>query len=103
MRVSRGQRQRLALARALYADATWILLDEATSSLDSLTEAAFLQAVRALGKTVLHVSHRLSTLQDCDRIHFLEHGRLLASGSFAELQRECAPFRELLESQRIAP
>lgn len=80
-RVSGGQAQRIAIARAIAKDAPVILLDEPTSALDDSTSAAVITALANLthGKTVLHVSHRPETLTDCKRVLRLEGGRLNAS------------------------
>jgi ABC-type multidrug transport system fused ATPase/permease subunit len=82
VRVSGGQLQRIGIARALYHNPSVLVLDEATSSLDTLTERGVMRAVGALHgqKTIIIVAHRVSTLQDCDRIFKLEEGRLVAQG-----------------------
>ena len=79
IRLSGGQRQRIGIARALYHHPEILVLDEATSSLDTETEQGVMEAVRALHgeKTVLIVAHRLSTVAHCDRLYRLEHGRLV--------------------------
>ena len=82
IRLSGGQRQRIGIARALYHDPAVLVLDEATSSLDTATEYDVMQAIRVLNgnKTVLIVAHRLSTVEHCDRVYRLEQGRLVAEG-----------------------
>jgi ATP-binding cassette, subfamily B, bacterial PglK len=87
VRLSGGERQRIAIARALYRDPPVLVLDEATSALDTRTEEAVMEAIRGLAgrKTVILIAHRLSTLRECDIIHVLDQGCLIASGSFAEL------------------
>lgn len=82
IRLSGGQRQRIGIARALYHDPSVLVLDEATSSLDIATERDFMQAVRALrgDKTLLIVAHRLSTVEQCDRLYRLEHGKVVEEG-----------------------
>jgi ATP-binding cassette, subfamily B, bacterial PglK len=79
VRLSGGQRQRIGVARALYHDPSILVLDEATSALDTTTEAEVMAAVTALHgkKTVVIVAHRLSTLENCDRIYKLDHGILI--------------------------
>ena len=86
-RLSGGQKQRVGIARALYHDPSFIVFDEATSSLDSETEQGVMQTVRDLQKTktFLIVAHRLSTLKDCDVIYKIRGGRVAASGSFKEM------------------
>lgn len=97
VRLSGGQRQRIGIARALYHDPDVLILDEATSALDNLTEQAVMEAVQALSrrKTIIMIAHRLSTVRDCDCIYMLDHGEVVASGTFAELVAGNARFREL--------
>jgi subfamily B ATP-binding cassette protein MsbA len=85
--MSGGQRQRLAIARALYKDAPVLILDEATSALDNESERLVQEALRRLmaGRTTLIIAHRLSTIEHADRVAVLERGRLLELGSHAEL------------------
>jgi subfamily B ATP-binding cassette protein MsbA len=87
MAMSGGQRQRLAIARALYKDAPILILDEATSALDNESERLVQDALRRLmaGRTTLIIAHRLSTIEHADRVAVLERGRLLELGSHAEL------------------
>lgn len=84
IRLSGGQRQRIGIARALYKRANVIIFDEATSALDNDTERAVIQAINQMGHgiTILMVAHRLSTLQTCDQIIELEHGRVKRAGSY---------------------
>ena len=83
VRLSGGQRQRIGIARALYHDPGVLVLDEATSSLDTDTETGVMEAIRALHgqKTILIVAHRLSTVAHCDRLYRLEDGRMVRKGS----------------------
>lgn len=87
VRLSGGQRQRIGIARALYHDPAVLVLDEATSSLDTSTEQGVMRAVAALHgeKTIVIVAHRLSTVEHCDRLYKLEHGRIVAEGTPASL------------------
>jgi ABC-type multidrug transport system fused ATPase/permease subunit len=87
IRLSGGQRQRIGIARALYHDPAVLVLDEATSALDTATERGVMQAVAALhgNKTIIIVAHRLSTVEQCDRLYRLERGRVAAEGTAAEL------------------
>jgi ABC-type multidrug transport system fused ATPase/permease subunit len=87
VRLSGGQRQRIGIARALYHRPSVLVLDEATSSLDTETEHGVMQAVQALqgDKTVIIVAHRLSTVEYCDRLYRLDAGRIVEEGTFDEV------------------
>lgn len=87
VRLSGGQRQRIGIARALYHDPPVLVLDEATSSLDDATEKEVMAAVNSLHgtKTLIIVAHRLSTVADCDVLYRLDGGRVVQSGTFAEV------------------
>ncbi|MCC2113221.1 MAG: ABC transporter ATP-binding protein, partial [Hyphomicrobiales bacterium] len=87
--LSGGQRQRVAIARAILRDAPLLLLDEATSSLDVATEAEVHTNVMAArrGRTTAIIAHRLSTVINADRIYFLDHGRVVESGTHEELMK----------------
>jgi ABC-type multidrug transport system fused ATPase/permease subunit len=101
LRLSGGERQRLALARALLADPRVLILDEATSALDARTERAVLDALerRLAGRTQILIAHRLTSVQDCDRIFVLKDGRLVESGTHAELLARRGTYRELYDEQ----
>lgn len=101
MRLSGGQRQRLAIARAIYKDAPILILDEATSALDTESERAVQQALDTLmrGRTTLVIAHRLSTIEHADRIVVVEHGRIIESGSHAELLRANGVYAHLYHLQ----
>ena len=90
VRLSGGERQRIGIARALYHDPQVLVLDEATSALDSDTERAVMEAVESLHgtRTIIMVAHRLSTMARCDTLHRIEHGRIVQSGTFAEISRD---------------
>jgi ATP-binding cassette, subfamily B, bacterial len=100
-RLSGGQRQRLSIARALLADREILLLDEATSALDSVSERLVQDALVNLvrGRTSLTIAHRLSTVQDADRIVVLEHGRIHAIGRHEALMQAGGLYAHLAELQ----
>ena len=95
-RMSGGQRQRLGLARALYRESKLLVLDEATSSLDAITESKVMESVKLLrgNTTVIIVAHRLTTIKDVDQVIYLEGGKVLGIGTFTDLQRTLPQFEE---------
>ncbi|MBR3210551.1 MAG: ABC transporter ATP-binding protein [Bacilli bacterium] len=99
--LSGGQRQRLAIARALVQKTKIILFDEATSALDNETQGTIQKAINNLKKeyTVLIIAHRLSTIIDCDRILFLNHGKIEAEGKHEELLKKCDEYKKLYEAE----
>ncbi|MCP3032923.1 ABC transporter ATP-binding protein/permease [Halobacillus sp. A1] len=103
IKLSGGQRQRIAIARALLRDPSVLLLDEATSNLDSESEAAVQDALRALmeGRTTLVIAHRLSTVVDADQLLMLEDGMITGQGRHEELYRENERYRELVDQQML--
>lgn len=101
--LSGGQSQRISIARAVLRDAPILILDEATSQVDADSEAKIKLAIDRLtqGRTTLLIAHRLSTVVDADRIVVMENGRILASGKHADLMKESAVYRRLVEAQLI--
>jgi ABC-type bacteriocin/lantibiotic exporter with double-glycine peptidase domain len=87
VRVSGGERQRIALARAIYYDRDVIIMDEATSALDSDTEKEIIKEINnfKVSKTLIVIAHRLTTLQNCDIIYKLENGKIVDSGSYENM------------------
>ena len=100
VRLSGGQRQRIGIARALYRQPQLLILDEATSALDNVTELAVMEAVHNLGSqiTIILIAHRLSTVKECDRIYMLDHGRVLAAGTYNELLNNNNTFRNMVKT-----
>lgn len=99
MRLSGGQRQRIGIARALYREPALLVLDEATSALDNQTERRITETIEGLhgSITVVVVAHRLSTVRHCDRLVFMENGRVASTGTFDEVRRSNATFGRLVE------
>jgi ATP-binding cassette, subfamily B, bacterial MsbA len=103
-RLSGGQRQRLAIARAIYKNAPILILDEATSQLDTESEALVARALTNLmqGRTTLVIAHRLSTVRRADRILVLDRGRVVEQGTHADLLTRPGLYRRLHEMQYFA-
>jgi subfamily B ATP-binding cassette protein MsbA len=101
VRLSGGQRQRVAIARAILADPRILILDEATSSLDSESEALIQDGLRSLrrGRTTFVIAHRLSTIQSADQILVLEHGEIVERGTHEELLAHNGRYRQLYDKQ----
>ncbi|MDW4525949.1 ABC transporter ATP-binding protein [Rossellomorea marisflavi] len=101
IKLSGGQRQRIAIARALLRDPDILMLDEATSSLDSQSEIVVQEALKNLmkGRTTIVIAHRLSTIVDSDQIIFLEKGRVTGSGNHEELFASHALYRDFAKQQ----
>jgi len=99
VRLSGGQRQRIGIARALYHDPDILVFDEATSALDTLTEKSVISAIQSLKtqKTTIIIAHRLSTVMDCDKILFLDKGRIRSIGSYEELANTDELFKKMIE------
>jgi len=97
-KISGGQRQRLGIARAIYRQPKLLVLDEATSALDSITEKKVVDEVARLSgdMTVIMIAHRLTTLKHCDVIHVVDHGRVVGSGLYEDLEKENDYFSRLV-------
>jgi ABC-type multidrug transport system fused ATPase/permease subunit len=102
--LSGGQKQRVAIARALYDRPSVLIFDEATSSLDGVSERQVLDTIRTLSVdlTTIMIAHRLSTIRDCDVVYLLDNGALVGRGTFDELSA-CSPlFAELLKQGKLS-
>ena len=99
--LSGGQRQRLAIARAFVQKTEIILFDEATSALDNETQQKIQQAINNLKEdyTILIIAHRLTTIINCDKINFIEDGKVIASGTHDELLKSCSEYKHLYISE----
>jgi ATP-binding cassette, subfamily B, bacterial PglK len=100
---SGGQRQRIGIARALYRDAKILIMDEVTSALDTKTEKQIVDTLRKLAgeKTVIVIAHRLSTVQNCDLLLYMDNGKLIDTGTFDELRDKNSEFAEMVRYAEI--
>jgi ATP-binding cassette subfamily B protein len=101
--VSGGQKQRISIARALMKNAPILILDDSVSAVDVKTEKAILENLRSTrsGKTTLLIAHRVSTIEQMDKIIFVEDGRIAAVGNYSELYSSCEEFRNLVDLQKL--
>jgi subfamily B ATP-binding cassette protein MsbA len=99
--LSRGQRQRIALARAILKDPRILILDEATSDVDTETEVLIQQALETVmrGRTTFVIAHRLSTVRNADQLVVLDHGRVVEHGTHESLLVAGGHYRELYQAQ----
>ena len=100
IRLSGGQRQRIGIARALYRNPKLLIFDEATNSLDNLTEKAVIESIQNIDEniTIIMIAHRLNTVRNCDTIFLIEGGNLVAQGSFDELLKNNSSFKKMVNS-----
>ncbi len=101
--VSGGQKQRISIARALMKDAPILILDDSVSAVDTRTERAILGNLRATrqGKTTILIAHRISTIQQMDKILFIDDGKLVAVGTHDELYENCSDYRKMVDLQKL--
>ncbi|MBR6571336.1 MAG: ABC transporter ATP-binding protein, partial [Clostridia bacterium] len=101
--VSGGQKQRISIARALLKDAPILILDDSVSAVDTKTEKKILENLRRTraGRTTILIAHRISTIENMDKILFLEQGRLLACGTHDQLLESCPEYRKMVELQKL--
>lgn len=97
IRLSGGQRQRIGIARAIYRNPDILVLDEATNALDGVTEGVVMEAIQELSHklTIIMIAHRLNTVRSCDVIHYVDNGRIVSSGTYADLEGSCEYFRKM--------
>jgi ABC-type multidrug transport system fused ATPase/permease subunit len=102
--LSVGQRQLLCIARAILVNPRILILDEATSSVDTLTEGLIQGALEHLlsGRTAIVIAHRLSTVRNADRIYVVDDGQIVEQGTHVELVAACGLYRDLYDRQFIA-
>jgi len=101
--VSGGQKQRISIARALMKDAPILILDDSVSAVDTKTEQTILENLRSTraGKTTILIAHRISTIENLDKILFLENGTLVAVGKHAQLYAQNAAYRKMVDLQKL--
>jgi HlyD family secretion protein len=97
VKISGGQRQRIAIARALYNDSEFLFFDEATSSLDTITENSIMKTIEEMcdNKTIIMIAHRLSTVKNCDKIYIVSEGKIKDEGTYDHLLQNNADFSML--------
>lgn len=101
--VSGGQKQRISIARALMKDAPILILDDSVSAVDTDTERTILKNLRATrrGKTTILIAHRISTIQQMDKLLYLEDGQIIAVGTHEELYKTCPGYRKMVDLQKL--
>ena len=101
--LSGGQRQRISIARAMLKNPDILILDEATSNLDAITERQLDETIKeyAKDKTTIFIAHRLSTIKNCDRIFVIDKGKIIESGTHSELKKLGGKYANLAKQQNL--
>jgi ATP-binding cassette subfamily B protein len=101
--VSGGQKQRISIARALMKNAPILILDDSVSAVDVNTEKTILSNLNDLrkGKTTILIAHRISTIENMDKIIFIDDGEIIAVGTHSELYESCEDYRNLVDLQKL--
>jgi len=101
--VSGGQKQRISIARALMKDAPILILDDSVSAVDTKTEKTILENLRTTraGKTTILIAHRISTIEQMDKVLFIEDGKLAAFGKHDDLYETCTEYRKMVDLQKL--
>ena len=101
--VSGGQKQRISIARALMKDAPILILDDSVSAVDTKTERTILENLRATraGKTTILIAHRISTIENMDKVLFIDNGRVAAFGKHEDLYATCKEYRKMVDLQKL--
>ncbi len=101
--VSGGQKQRISIARALLKNAPILILDDSVSAVDTKTERSILQNLRETraGKTTILIAHRISTIEQMDKVLFIDEGKLVAAGTHEELYRTCPEYTKMVDLQKL--
>jgi ATP-binding cassette subfamily B protein len=101
--VSGGQKQRISIARALMKNAPILILDDSVSAVDVKTEKAILENLASLrqGNTTILIAHRISTVEDMDKIIFIDNGKIVAVGTHDELVASCPEYKNMVDLQKL--
>lgn len=101
--ISGGQKQRTSIARALLKDAAILILDDSVSAVDTKTEKVILDNLKQTrkGKTTILIAHRITTIENMDKVLFIDDGKVIAFGSHKQLCKTCAPYKKMVELQKL--